>query len=107
MARTIIRKKYSGNMEDAKKKVETILSQNGFHEKTIKTGEIVWKKGTGMMTAMQYIKTEFLEGELVLSGWVQAGLGSVGLSEMELTGFVAAIPKKSTMKVINQIQNSL
>ena len=40
--------------------------------------EVVWKKGTGLMTAMHYIKLEYQGNTLVVSGWVQIGIGSVG-----------------------------
>ena len=53
------------------------------------------------------IKIEFTDTTLVVSGWVQAGVGSVGGNEMALNGIVAAVPKKSVMKVIEQIKASL
>lgn len=56
---------------------------------------------------MQYIKIEFTNTTLAVSGWVQAGVGSVGGNEMALNGIVAAVPKKSVMKVIEQIKASL
>ena len=83
-----------------------ILQANGFKEVSY-NGETVWKKGTGLLTAMQYIKIEFTDTTLVVSGWVQAGVGSVGGNEMALNGIVAAVPKKSVMKVIEQIKASL
>ena len=52
-------------------------------------------------------KIEFTDTTLVVSGWVQAGVGSVGGNEMALNGIVAAVPKKSVMKVIEQIKASL
>lgn len=65
------------------------------------------EKGTGLLTAMQYIKIEFTDTTLIVSGWVQAGVGSAGGNEMALNGIVAAVPKKSVMKVIEQIKASL
>ena len=56
---------------------------------------------------MQYIKIEFTDTTLVVTGWVQEGVGSVGGNEMALNGIVAAVPKKSVMKVIEQIKASL
>ena len=83
-----------------------ILSSNGFKEITINTGENVWKKGTGMLTAMQFIKLEFSQKEFVIYAWVQMGLGDLGGSEMDLTGFVAAIPKKQLINIIEQIKKA-
>ena len=75
-------------------------------QNTINTGENVWKKGTGMLTAMQFIKLEFSQKEFVIYAWVQMGLGDLGGSEMDLTGFVAAIPKKQLINIIEQIKKA-
>ena len=56
---------------------------------------------------MQYIKIEFEENLLIVSGWVQSGLGNKGGSEMALNGVVAAVPKKSVMKVIEEIKRNI
>ncbi|MGM9537510.1 MAG: hypothetical protein ACI3VN_04180 [Candidatus Onthomonas sp.] len=106
MARTNIKVRYSCGFEAAESKVIRILVQNGFKLTTIKSGEDVWKKGVGIMTAMQYIKVEFSSDEVILSAWVQAGVGSVGGSEMDLTGFVAALPKKQLLKVLEEIKQA-
>ena len=67
--------------------------------------EMVWKMGTGLMTAMHYIKFEFSDNVLCISGWVQGGTGSVvGGKEHDLTGFTAAIPKKSVAKTMTKIE---
>jgi hypothetical protein len=83
--------------------VNSILVQNRF-KRISYNGEEVWKKGTGLLTAMQYIKVEYGPGCIILSAWVQVGVGSVGGGEMDLKGVVAAVPKKSLMKVIEQIK---
>ena len=92
MARTVINLNYNCSFEDA---------FNRFKNQE-KNGEEYWKKGTGLMTAMQFIKLEFSDGALTLSAWVQAGIGSFGGSEMDLSGVTAAIPKKSLMNVIEK-----
>lgn len=107
MARTTINVPFRCNFSEAEKTINSILLNNGFHQTTLNSGENVWKKGTGLMTAMQFVKVEFSSGEAVLSAWVQAGIGSLGGSEMDLTGIVAAIPKKSLMKVLSQIKSAL
>lgn len=67
--------------------------------------EVVWKKGTGVMTGMHYIKVEYPNSQTVrLSGWVQIGLGPVGGREHDLEGLTGAIPKKSTKKTMEKIQ---
>ena len=106
MARTIINLSFRGTIDNANSTAISILQNNGFKQISY-NGESVWKKGTGLMTAMQYVKLEFDVNNLVLSAWVQAGLGSAGGSEMALSGFVAAVPKKSLMKVVEKIKSSI
>ncbi len=102
MPRTVIRVPFTANFETVNQTVTSILLSEGFSEKNI-NGEACWKKGTGAATAMQYVKVEYTQNELVLSGWIQAGLGSVAGSEMDLTGFVGMVPKKALRKRLDKI----
>ena len=106
MARTNIVTSYSCSYDDAQRKISTILSQKGFKPTTLKTGEKVWKKGNGILTAMQFVKVDFSQNEFVMSAWVQVGIGSLGGGEMDLTGVVAIIPKKQLMTVLEEIKKS-
>ncbi len=106
MARTSIKTSYSCSYDEAQRKISAILYQKGFKTTTLKTGEKVWKKGTGLMTAMQFVKVDFGQNEFIMSAWVQAGIGSVGGGEMDLTGVVAALPKRQLMKVLEEIKKS-
>ncbi len=106
MPRTQIRVPFSANFEIVNQTVTNILLSEGFSEKTI-NGETCWKKGTGMATAMQYAKVEYTQDELVLSGWIQSGLGSLAGPEMELTGFVGSIPKKALRKRLDKIAQAV
>lgn len=106
MARTIIKIQYSQPFQTVDETAKNILLSNGYKEIDY-NNESVWKKGTGMMTAMQFIKIEYEENVLLVSGWVQVGMGNVGGNEMALTGFTASIPKKSVMKVISKIQDTV
>lgn len=106
MARTSIKTSYSCSYDEAQRKISSILSQKGFKTTTLKTGENVWKKGTGLITAMQFVKVDFSQKEFVMSAWVQAGVGSVGSREMDLTGVFAALPKRQLMKVLEEIKKS-
>lgn len=85
---------------------EQILMQNKFKPEDYK-GEAVWKKGTGMATAMQFVKIAPFEDALGIQAWVQAGIDDVGLKEQCLDGFVGALPKKMLLKVVEQIQNAI
>lgn len=106
MARTVINMNYNCNFDEASNRINSVLLQNGFKQQE-RNGESFWKKGTGLMTAMQFIKVDFSESAVTISAWVQSGIGNLGGSEMDLTGFVAAAPKKSLMKVIEKIKKCL
>lgn len=106
MARTIIKTAYSCTYDEAQRRISAILSEKGFKMTTLKTGEKVWKKGTGLMTAMQFVKVDFSQSEFVMSAWIQVGLGSVGGGEMDLTGVVGALPKKMLMGVLEEIKRA-
>lgn len=89
------------NPQETNRKIEQILLSNGYKSKN-ENGENVWKCGMGFLTAMKYIKVEFSDNNtLLLSGWIRAIAGS----EQDLTGFVAAIPKKQILNVIKEIQS--
>lgn len=106
MPRTCLRFPFYAGFETVDNTIRQILMDEGFSEKNI-SGELCWKKGTGMMTAMQYVKVEYTQNEVVLFGWLQAGIGSLAGPEMELTGNVYAIPKKNLMKRLNKIQQAV
>jgi len=104
MARTCRRVPYKASFKSVKDYVERFLSGEGFSQKDYQ-GEQVWKKGTGLMTAMEYIKVEFTENEVVLYAWVQAGIGNVGGKEMDLTGIVGSLPKKKLSTRLDQLES--
>ena len=106
MARTIMEIPFKGTVEEATGKVQGVLEQKGYH--MLQYGqERVYKKGNGMMTAMQYIKPEYAEGKVTLYGWVQMGIGSVGIGELELRGIVGCVPKQMVKKVMKAIEAEL
>lgn len=106
MPRTTIQVEYDLTHQEASKRIESILSMRGFKPIDY-NGESVWKKGIGALTAMQYIKIEYSLGGAAISAWVQAGLGSIGGSEMDLTGFIAGMPKKMLLNLLEEIQHAL
>lgn len=70
--------------------------------------EEVWKKGTGLMTAIQYIKPEYEGNTLKISAWVQVGAGNlIGGKERDLSGITGAAPKKSLKNTIEQLKQLL
>ncbi len=87
-------------------KIRSVLSANGYKEMD-KNSEIVWKMGTGMMTAMHFIKIEYTENTVEVSGWIQSGMGDIGGKEMDLKGFMGIIPKKQVLKTIDKIKTAV
>lgn len=107
MARTQVQIPFQGPIEEARQLAEKFLGAQGFHPYP-QYGEGVWKKGTGMATAMQYMELTFTPGVLEVSAWVQAGVGSAKVGkEMGLEGFVAIVPKRSLKKVIEELKKVL
>ncbi len=107
MARTQVQIPFQGSLDETRQLVENFLGAQGFQPYP-KYGEGVWKKGTGMATAMQYMELVFTPGVLEVSAWVQAGVGSANLGkEMGLDGFVAIVPKRSLKKVIEELKKLL
>ena len=107
MGRTFRRVYPRCDMMTAQRTIEQILTTKGYHIQNYGYGELVWKKGMGIMTAMHYIKVEYYPTEIHLYGWVQSGIGDAGFGEMDLTGFVGCIPKKAVLKVMEQILMSV
>lgn len=103
MARTVITMNFQNHLELVDQAVREVLIGDGYKEIN-RNNEVVWKKGTGMMTAMHFIKLEYDKNVLNVYGWVQTGIGSVGGKEQELKGFVASIPKKSVLKTVDKIR---
>ena len=106
MARSVFHTNTSFSKEKINSIANKILMEDGY-QKIDRNGETVWKKGTGALTAMHYIKLEYFPNDFVISGWVQIGIGSAGFDDMDLTGFTGAIPKKSTFKTIQKIRKEI
>lgn len=107
MSRTMMSTPFNGDVSVAQSIAEQVLREDGY--KLISYyNEMVWKKGTGTMTAMHYIRVDYEPGMVNLQGWIQVGMGSVGGDEHDLSGsFVGVVPKRSTLKTMNRIIESL
>ena len=103
MARTFVDIPLQGDIAAADAVVKNVLISDDYREINYNT-EVVWKKGTGVMTAMHFIKVEYVGNVLHLSGWVQIGVGSVGGKERDLSGIVGAVPKKSVKGTIEKMR---
>lgn len=83
-----------------------ILVSNDFSPKAYK-GEMIWKKGLGLMSKMQYVKVVPMEGHLYVQGWMaMAGLGDVAFIEQPLGGFSGAIFNSPAKNILMTIEAS-
>lgn len=106
MSRSTFNISYKRPFEEVQNTIEGVLAQSGFKKIQLNSEE-VWKKGTGFLTAMQFIKVEYTENEVIISAWIKVGAGSLTGGEQELSGVVGAVPKKSLMKVVEKITLSI
>lgn len=104
MSRTVMKIPYEGDKDKIDESIREILINDDYREIDYNR-EVVWKKGTGLATAMHFIKVEYKTGAIVLSGWIQIGVGSVCGKEQELKGFVGMAPKKSVLKTMKKLQD--
>lgn len=87
--------------------VEDYLTKEGFALKN-RDGEMVWKKGTGLLTAPKFIKIGFLNGQVHIEAWIKfAILPGVYAGEMGTTGVFYAVPKASLKKDVDRLINQL
>lgn len=106
MARTYMNVELRQSAQATDEAVRKVLIADDYREINYNR-EVVWKKGTGMMTAMHYIKLEYKGNMLCVSGWVQIGVGSVGGKEHDLSGVMGSVPKKSVLKTMDKIKNTV
>lgn len=72
---------------------EDYFIKEGF-EQELRDGEVIWRKGNGWLTAPQFIKLIYQNGQVHLEAWLKYPLlPGVFVGEMGVTGFFAAIPK--------------
>lgn len=103
MARTVVNLPINQDANQLHEGIKQILTANGYKEVTYKKNEIVWKKGTGMLTAMRFIKLDYQGNMLCVSGWICSGIGSLTFGEHALKGFYGWAIKKLVKNDINQI----
>ena len=67
--------------------------------------EEVYKKGDGWLMARKFIKCTINDDNTVtIEGWVGTGIGNSVGSEMNLQGFMGAVPKKELTKDIEELR---
>jgi len=100
---------YVRDLYEAQEIIEKILKEKHFSQITMRSGELVWKKGTGALMAQQFISTYFYEDEkrVLIYAWVQSLSGLPGAREMPLESMGASIPRRQLEKVIVEIKDRL
>lgn len=98
---------YVTDLSQAQEIAEKILKDNNFVQTKMRSGELVWKKGTGLIMSQQFVSIYYFKEEkrVLLYAWIQGAIGVPGMGEKEVEGLGGAIPKRQLSKVILAIQN--
>ena len=71
-------------------------------------GEEVYKKGNGWWIARRFIKCTINDDNTVLiEGWISSGVGNAASTEIALTGFYGAWPKKILIGEIEDLKTRI
>ena len=83
--------------------VQDFFSKEGFTY-TEYNGEYVWKKGNGWVTAPQFIKVDYMNGQIHIEAWLKMVLlPGVYFSEMNLKGGYGILLKKELQKTVDSL----
>lgn len=93
---------FTCDKEKAREVTVEFLQKKGFKAVT-EGAEVVWKKGNGFLTAMQYVKTDMLRTKIVAEAWVRMAF----FSQSTLDGFIAGAPKRILKKTIGELADVL
>jgi hypothetical protein len=87
--------------------IQSFMTQNGF-EPYDQKGEPCWKKGHGILTAPQIIKTTVCGGIITVEAWIRfAILPGVYCGEMGLTGFWGFAIKDALKSKVQALESML
>ena len=83
--------------------VQDFFSKEGFIYTEYK-GEYVWRKGTGWITAPQFIKVDYINGQVHIEAWLKnVLLPGVYFGEMNLKGGYGILLKKELQKSVDTL----
>ncbi|MCM1244779.1 MAG: hypothetical protein NC293_03940 [Roseburia sp.] len=102
MPRTIIQVDYGCSREEAEKRAEQVLINDGYCEAE-QEGEMIWTKGDISLTGVRAIKVDYGTDKVKLSGWI---CGLVG-GETPLHGIKGAVTKNSVKKTMQKLQMAI
>ena len=86
---------------------ESFLRQKGLTEKYLKSGEKVWKDGTGILLAPGFLSMRYEDCKTTAFAWIQSGLGLTARSEQEIYGIAMMLPKRKMTKLLAQLEEVL
>lgn len=83
--------------------VQDFFSKEGFTYTEYK-GEYVWRKGNGWITAPQFIKVDYINGQIHIEAWLKnVLLPGVYFGEMDLKGGYGILLKKELQKSVDAL----
>ena len=98
---------YKCSKERVQFAIDVFMKENEY-EPLKYNGEDVYKKGSGWGLARRFIKCTINDDNTVLiEGWISQGMGSAASTEIALTGFFAAWPKKILIGEIEELKNRI
>ncbi len=83
--------------------VQDFFSKEGFTYIEY-NGEYVWKKGNGWVTAPQFIKVDYISGQIHMEAWLKnVLLPGIYFGEMNLKGGYGILLKKELQKTVDSL----
>lgn len=83
------------------------LTQRGLKLVPYRTGERVWKRGTGLVMSITFLSLYYEDHKTTVYGWVQKNWGLTARNEGDLYGYSAILPKKRLIKLIDELKCEL
>ncbi len=99
MSKTSIKIPYSCGEEEARKRLNEILTKDHF----VLIGENLWERRTPWIPLRRYIQSDW-EGELCLHIWLKPQQDS---DEVDLEQFRDRVPKKQMLNLLTAIEKAL
>ena len=97
----------SYSVEEVNALLQNFTQAEGFSYEEYK-GEMVYKKGEGIVTAPQFIKVLIAEGTVHIEAWLKyALLPGVFCGELGLDGFMMAVPKSLLRNRVDKLISSI
>ena len=92
---------------EVNKLIQDFMNVEGF-KLTNYQNETVWKKGVGLLTAPQFMKTTVTDGKVEIQAWIKfALLPGVFVGEMGITGFFGFAIKAVLKGRVQKLQTLL